>query len=240
MKRFSKAMISVFFAAGLILSQNAFAQSSDKSSDSNSDSYNGPVIPSTGNNKISEQTEDEDIKQPDDDYVSEGDYYEEEEEKLDQNGPGDQFLNIRLMPVFPLNFGDQLFIGGALNIGYNRFLTKYFAVGADLMFGYNPTIGSNLFTYIPVTIGITFQPYVWRFEFPMSINIGFVIQNYVQYNYFPGLILRGSAGAFYRMNENWSFGAECLFYWMPQWVGDPAKDDHYLGIAASLSARYHF
>ena len=158
----------------------------------------------------------------------------------DEYTAGDQFIALKLMPLIPLNFDKQLSVGGALSLGYHRFLTQFIAVGADVMFAYNTTIGSNLFTVIPLTVGITFQPYIWRFEFPITLNVGAALENYLQYNYFPGLILKGEAGCFYRMNENWSFGLECQLMYLPQWYSDSSKNDYYLGITATVGARYHF
>ncbi len=173
-----------------------------------------------------------------DEYIDE--YYEDESSKT-QNGKGDQFIAIRLMPLIPLNFDGQLYVGGGISIGFHKFLTQYIAVGGDVMFGYNTTIGSNLLTLIPFTIGVTFQPYINKFEFPITLNVGAVIESYLQYNYFPGLILKGNAGCFYRMNENWSFGLEGHFLYLPQWFfKDSSKNDKYLSLAFSLGARYHF
>mgnify|MGYP003289457145 CR=1 FL=1 len=210
MKRLSKVLLFAAFAAFMSVPQNVFAQSVD-------------------NSQIEE----------DDDYDSNEDFYEDEEERLTPNGAGDQFITIALMPTFPLGFGEQLYPGGALSIGYHRFLTDLIAVGADIAFGYHPTIGSNIYTYIPFTVGITFQPYVWRFEFPITLNVGMAIENYLQYNYFPGLIVRGQAGCYYRMNESWSFGAECQVLWMPQWYKN-YETENFVGISATLGARYHF
>lgn len=173
-----------------------------------------------------------------DEYID--DYIEAEANKT-QNGKGDQFIAIRIMPLIPLNFDKQLYVGGGISIGYHKFLNEHFAVGADVMFSYNTTIGSNLLTLIPFTIGITYQPYFGKFEFPINLNIGAVVESYLQYNYFPGLILKGNAGCFYRMNENWSFGLEGHFLYLPQWFfKDASKNDKYLAVAFSLAARYHF
>lgn len=174
-----------------------------------------------------------------DEYENDGDFYEDVEERLTPNGKGDQYISIQVMPTFPLTFGKQLYVGGALTLGYHQFLSETFAVGLDASFGYHPTIGSNIFTVIPVTVGVTWQPYIWRFEFPISVNIGMAIENYVQYNYFPGLVAKGSAGCYYRMNESWSFGVECQIMWLPQWYKD-IPSEHYLGISAIACARYHF
>ena len=35
-----------------------------------------------------------------------------------QNGEGDQFIKFGINGFFPLNFNNQLFIGGAIDIGY--------------------------------------------------------------------------------------------------------------------------
>ncbi len=212
MKKFSKVLFAAFFAFFTIAS-NIHAQSFQSADISAMDS---------------------------EDEYTDGDYYEDEEIRLTQNGAGDQFIALKLMPLIPLNFDKQLSVGGALSLGYHRFLTQFIAVGADVMFAYNTTIGSNLFTVIPLTVGITFQPYIWRFEFPITLNVGAALENYLQYNYFPGLILKGEAGCFYRMNENWSFGLECQLMYLPQWYSDSSKNDYYLGITATVGARYHF
>ncbi|MCI6799344.1 MAG: hypothetical protein MR970_07800 [Spirochaetia bacterium] len=212
MKKFSKVIFAAFFAFFTIAS-NIHAQSFQSADISAMDS---------------------------EDEYTDGDYYEDEEIRLTQNGAGDQFIALKLMPLIPLNFDKQLSVGGALSLGYHRFLTQFIAVGADVMFAYNTTIGSNLFTVIPLTVGITFQPYIWRFEFPITLNVGAALENYLQYNYFPGLILKGEAGCFYRMNENWSFGLECQLMYLPQWYSDSSKNDYYLGITATVGARYHF
>ncbi|MGN0739313.1 MAG: TP0733 family outer membrane beta-barrel protein [Treponema sp.] len=212
MKKFSKVLFAAFIALFTITSaSNIYAQS--------------PAVSAMDS---------------DDEYTGDGDYYEDEEIRLTQNGAGDQFIALKLMPLIPLNFDKQLSVGGALSLGYHRFLTQFIAVGADVMFAYNTTIGSNLFTVIPLTVGITFQPYVWRFEFPITLNVGAALENYLQYNYFPGLILKAEAGCFYRMNENWSFGLECQLMYLPQWYSDSSKNDYYLGITATVGARYHF
>jgi hypothetical protein len=178
-----------------------------------------------------------------DDEYGDGDVYDDGtvEEVYEQNGAGDQFISLKLMPCFPLNFGKQLYVGGALSVGYHRFLTKYIALGGDFLFGYNPTIGSNIFTYVPLTLAVTFQPYIGKFEFPIKLGVGFAVENYLSMNYFPGLIIKPELGAHYRFNENWSFGIEGQFMYMPQWfVEHPENDSYGLFIMAALSARYHF
>ena len=167
------------------------------------------------------------------------DYYEDISYK--GNGAGDQYIKIALMGMFPLNFGDKLSTGGAAEIGYHRFVSEYFALGFDVQFGYNPTIGSNMFTYVPMTFTGTFQPYIGNFEFPLTFGIGAALESYLNRNYFPGLILKGQAGFFYRVAESWSFGVESEYMYMPQWYADHKEwNDYGLFLSAGLIARYHF
>lgn len=211
MKRFLKVAVLAFAMLFAAVPQNIFAQSKTETTKSEDDS---------------------------DEY--EGDFYEEEETRLTQNGAGDQYILLSVMPIFPIGFGKQLYVGGGLSLGYHKFLTQYIAVGVDVMFGYNTTIGSNMFTIIPFSVGVTYQPYVGHFEFPITLNIGTAVETYLQYNYFPGLFVKGDAGCFYRINENWSAGLQGSFMWLPQWTKDPKKDMHYLAATVSVSARYHF
>lgn len=164
------------------------------------------------------------------------------------NEPGDQYIKIALMMTCPLNFGGsfplyrggQLSTGGAGSLGYHRFITSWWAMGLDVYFGYHPTLGENIFTYIPFVLNTTFQPAFKRFEFPVTLGVGAAMENYLSRTYFPGLILRGSAGAFFRATPSWSFGIEGDYMYMPQWYDDPAYNDYGLFGSFIISARYHF
>ena len=164
------------------------------------------------------------------------------------NEPGDQYIKIGLMATCPLNFGGdfplyrdgKLSTGGAGSLGYHRFLTSWWALGLDVYFGYHPTIGENIFTYIPFVIDTTIQPTLKRLEFPLTIGVGAAMENYLSRTYFPGLILRGSAGVFFRVTPSWSFGLEGDYMYMPQWYDDSKYNDYGLFGSLIVSARYHF
>ena len=164
------------------------------------------------------------------------------------NEPGDQYIKIGLMVTFPLNFGGdfpmykdgKLATGGAGMIGYHRFITSWWAAGLNIYFGYHPTLGENIFTYIPFVLDTTFQPAYKSFEFPITLGVGAAMENYLSRTYFPGLILRGAAGVFYRVTPSWSFGIEGDYMYMPQWYSDSSKNDYGLFGSVLLTARYHF
>lgn len=168
--------------------------------------------------------------------------------KFTYNEPGDQFIKIDLMATAPLNFGGsfplyrdgKLSLGGAGSLGYHRFITGWFAMGLNVKFGYNPTIGENIFTYIPIMLDFTFQPAIGRFEFPLTLAVGGAMENYLSQTYFPGLVLEPQFGVYYRVNPSWSFGLETNFMYMPQWYSDSEKNDYGIFASLGISARYHF
>ncbi len=176
-------------------------------------------------------------------------YYEDDEEYDDgyvyeQNGAGDQFIKIDLGANFPLNFGSQLYVGGQVSVGYYRFLNQYFAVGGDLVLGYNLSIGKKPLFSVPVTFGVMYQPYVGKFEFPLMLDVGFATLTCQSMTYFPAFTAKFTGGAFYRFSESWSFGLSSTTYWIPQWFlfekPKVHKADNGFFTSAGLSVRYHF
>lgn len=194
---------------------------------------------SSGSEKSQSQTERKEADQAEEDAP---DVYDDDVDFVYlQNAPGDQFINVRVMPNFPLNFGNNLKIGGQVTVGYGRFLATWLALGVELGFGYNPTIGSNILTYIPMTVHVTFLPAVKKFEFPITLNVGMVATNYLSNTFFPGLYIRGGAGCYYRINESWSAGVEGFFTYMPQWYfKQPEKNDYLIMPSISAGMKYHF
>lgn len=158
------------------------------------------------------------------------------------NGKGDQYIKIAIMPNFPLNFDDKLYVGGAAELGYYHFMNSWLAIGGELMVGYNPTLGSNSLTFVPITFGVSFQPSVWKFEFPITLSTGFAFETCQNKKYFPGFVAKGEAAAFFRFNEGWSFGLGTDFLYLPQWytTTEKASSDYGLFMTAFISARYHF
>lgn len=169
----------------------------------------------------------------------EGDEYDDGYE-YDQNGAGGQFLKIDLLANFPLNFNKQVHVGGAVSLGYYRFITKNIALGGDVIVGYNVTIGEKSLITAPITFGICYQPYVGKFEFPLMANIGIATSSCNGMTYFPSFAVKTAGGAYYRFTESWSAGISTDFYWIPQWFSDSKKNDNGMFLSAGISARYHF
>ena len=172
----------------------------------------------------------------------------ESKTSIQMNEAGDQYIKVGLMVTCPLNFGGsfpfyrdaKLQIGGAGMLGYHRFITSWWALGVDIYFGYHPTIGENIFTYIPFVIDTTIQPTLWRLEFPITVGVGAAMENYLSRTYFPGLVLKAQGGVFFRATPSWSFGIEGDYMYLPQWYDDSKYNDYGLFGSLALSARYHF
>jgi len=174
------------------------------------------------------------------DNYDDGDFYDDDY-VYEQNGAGDQFIKIDLSANFPLNFGDKLYIGLGASVGYYYFVNKWFAVGGDAMLGWNNSIGQKPLITVPVTFGVTFQPYIGKFEFPLSAGIGFATVSCQNLTYFPAFSAKISAGAYYRFNETWSVGVSSTGYWIPQWfMSDSSKNDNGFFAMLGVSLRYHF
>ena len=158
----------------------------------------------------------------------------------EQNGAGDQFLKIDLFAIFPLNFDGQLYPGAGANLGYYRFISTNLALGGSAYISYNVTIGNKPLITVPVTFDVMYEPYIGKFEFPLSLGIGFGISTCQGLTYFPGLAVKATGGAFYRFTETWSAGLTASAYWLPQWFGDSSHNVDGLFATAGLSVRYHF
>ena len=175
-----------------------------------------------------------------------GDDYEDGTESIkapsvsNMNEVGDQYIKIGIMVTKPLNFDGTLLLGGAGELGYHRFITPNFLWGIDVSFGYDPTIGENIFTYVPLTFALTYQPTIKKFEIPISAGVGLAMENYLSKTYFPGLACKGNLGVFYRATPSWSFGVEGQFMYLPQWYSNSDYNDYGLFGSIELAARYHF
>lgn len=176
----------------------------------------------------------------------------EEEEELPPieyklNREGDKVIRIGLSPSFPLNFPNpgalfssdrKMSIGGLGSLGYRYFITDDINLGVDVGFGFNVTIGSHVFNYVPVVGSVTWQPTVGNFEFPVSLGVGLSWHTYIGYTYFPGLILQPSAGVSYRVTSNWSLGADASLMVMPEFdFKNPANNKTCLMGLFTLVAR---
>ncbi len=189
----------------------------------------------------------------DSEYEEDGNYDEDNIYfEYESTMEGDQNIRLSLGAIAPLNFPDistqftgepQLNIGGIGFIGYHYFMTSKFSLGFDVGFGFNTTIGSHIFNYVPFLLSGTYQLVAGKFEFPFTLNIGFGWESYNGNNYFPGLVVKPEIGVQYRLTESWSFGLDASYMFMPEfaaWYDSNAKNYYGHFAILSLSAKYIF
>lgn len=160
---------------------------------------------------------------------------------------GDQFIS------FSLGIGKSLFniapggivtetnikLGGTGSVGYSYFINGKIALGAELSFSFNQTIGENLLFYLPVTFKATYEFMYKQIHLPLSLGAGFAFQTHNHNNYF-GPIIKPEVAVYYQFNHEWSFGILSAWNLIPEWYTDPENNrtGNILDVKAGL--RYHF
>ena len=168
---------------------------------------------------------------------------------------GDQIFCINLGLVLPLFYAEQkdgymdsqMNLGGMGSLAYNYFLGPHFYLGGELCGMFASTVGENMYYIVPMGFRAGYQFILKRFEFPLSVLIGFAPQSYNQRSYF-GFFAKPAAGVFFRYNAEWSFGLNTSFWWVPQWTKktrelinhDSKVNIHGFFWEISAGVRYHF
>ncbi len=161
----------------------------------------------------------------------------EEDYVFKMNQPGDWFIKVSVNGGFPIQPNTMKF-GLDLNLGFCYFFTDFFALGGDVAFAYNPTVGEKVFYCIPFMTQAVFQYTIGKFEIPLFLGFGGAIERHNS-NFYFGMIIKPEIGLFYRINPDWSIGATAGASIMPQWYKNP--EYNYTGyiLDAGVSVRYH-
>ncbi|AEF86102.1 conserved hypothetical protein [Treponema primitia ZAS-2] len=155
---------------------------------------------------------------------------------------GDKTFTITLGTILPLFFAgvtgnaNNVGVGGAGSLSYNYFFTSHIFFGGELGGMFAPTISEGTLFLVPIGLRVGYQFIVWRFEFPLSLMVGFAPEKYQDYDYF-GFFMKPQASVFWRFNPDWSFGINAAYWWVPQWA-DKTSYGNFLEL--TVSARYHF
>jgi hypothetical protein len=185
----------------------------------------------------------QEISNPDDDQDS-----PDESDRIDyittQNTRGDRNFIISLGVLFPVYFGGiennrhGLKLGGTGSLAFNYFISPNFFIGGVLAGSFSGTRAGNMLYIVPLGGRLGYQFYFKRFEFPVSLMVGAAAQQYLEKGYL-GVILQPAASVFWRFNQDWSFGFNTSWWFVPQW---PKNGYNVSGnfLEMTLSARYHF
>jgi hypothetical protein len=163
---------------------------------------------------------------------------------------GDQAFGISFGVVVPTVFASfdgeilprNTVIGGTGSLSYDYFFGAHFFVGGEVQGMFAPTLGDHMLFIIPINVRAGWQFIFKRFEFPLSLGIGFAAQQFrtsKSYGY-TGFFAKPRASAFFRFNPDWSFGINTAWWWVPQKVKNSSESVHGHFFEATLAVRYHF
>ncbi|MDR0409868.1 MAG: hypothetical protein LBH18_05665 [Spirochaetaceae bacterium] len=160
---------------------------------------------------------------------------------------GDQTFNISLGVLLPLFFTsssgktleNNLSVGGTGSLAYTYFISSRLFLGGILSGSFSQTLGKNFLYMIPVGLTVGYQFVISRFEFPISLTIGGMTEQYLTYDGY-WLFLKPQVSGFFRFNSDWSFGLNAAWWFAPQWTNTPERDAVGNFMEITLSARYHF
>ena len=167
---------------------------------------------------------------------------------------GDQTFCINLGFVIPLFYlerdngfmNTQMNLGGMGSLAYNYFLSSNLYWGVEISGMFASTVGENMYYIVPMGGRIGYQLQLSRFEFPLSLMLGIAPQSHNQRSYFSWLFVKPGIGIFFRVNNDWSFGINSSFWWVPQLDAktgefqDRRINIHGFFIEITAGARYHF
>ena len=173
-------------------------------------------------------------------------------EPLPSYSLGDQTLSINGGLFVPLFFqsldlrvhGTNLTPGAAGSIIWKTYINNNFTLGMEIggMFAFSRLNFPNLLLMLPLTIQGAYIMSMYPFEFPLYLGIGIDVVRYLELTHFD-LILKPGFSAFWVYDSSWSFGLNCVYWWIFQ----PILDTNYQNqtragnfLEISLSALYHF
>jgi hypothetical protein len=167
---------------------------------------------------------------------------------------GDGVFNINLGTIFPLAFSvgstsqyDSPLRGTGMLSG-SYFLNSHIFVGFGVEGSFMPTIGEHMLYIVPMGPHIGYEWTAGRFEFPLSLMVGWAWEMYLEHLYF-GFFAKPQISVLYRVFNDWSFGLTGAWWFVPQW-GTKVTDDEGNSVSGgsavgnffelTLMAQYHF
>jgi hypothetical protein len=167
---------------------------------------------------------------------------------------GDSVFNINLGVIFPTVFSVGSAsqydppVGGSGTLSGSYFLSSNVFVGFGVQGMFMPTIGEHMLYIVPMGPHIGYEWTFGRFEFPASLMVGWAWEMYLEHLYF-GFFVKPQVSALFRTFNDWSFGLNVAWWFVPQW-GAKTTDDTGKTIEGkdavgnffelTLMAQYHF
>ena len=143
---------------------------------------------------------------------------------------GDQMFFINGGVFIPLFFFDRsldvkdtnLTLGGTGSLCWQVFLTNHLSVGAELggMFALSPN--TRVLYMIPLMLKATYWIRFYPFEIPLSLGLGgnlSILEEAAHIDF----IAKPGIGFYWNFNEEWAFGANATYWFVPQMYSGSGK-----------------
>lgn len=143
---------------------------------------------------------------------------------------GDQMFFINGGVFIPLFFFDRsldvkdtnLTLGGTGSLCWQVFLTNHLSVGAELggMFALSPN--KRVLYMIPLMLKATYWIRFYPFEIPLSLGLGgnlSILEEAAHIDF----IAKPGIGFYWNLNEEWAFGANATYWFVPQMYSGSGK-----------------
>lgn len=165
---------------------------------------------------------------------------------------GDQMFFINAGLFIPLFFFDKsmdcmktnLTLGGTGSLCWQVFLSNHFSIGGELggMFALSPN--RRVLYMIPLTVKGTYWIRFYPFEIPISLGLGGNLSILDEAAHID-FIAKPAIGFYWNFNEEWAFGANATYWFVPQIYSGSGKvsSDHSMFgnfMDVSLSVLFRF
>jgi hypothetical protein len=125
-------------------------------------------------------------------------------------------------------FGDgdnktKLNWGGYFSLSFEGFTTSKLSLGGELGYDFNYTIGSTIFSIVPLFFKVTYYPFQGFFDMPISIGLGGSYWRYGTDKSLLTLYSNVDVGFVFYFWDNWGIGLHTGLWLVPEL--DYKKDD---------------
>ena len=138
-------------------------------------------------------------------------------------GLGDQTFTISAGLFHPLFYStpsfefvdDNLTMGGCGSLQWNAYINNSWSLGGEFAGIFTFTPNERILYLMPLTFKVTKYFRNYPFEFPVFLGGG-ISFNSVADAFHLDPILKPGAGVYWNMNEEWAFGFNLVYWWVPQ------------------------
>ncbi|MCQ2603863.1 MAG: hypothetical protein MJ215_02315 [Spirochaetia bacterium] len=160
---------------------------------------------------------------------------DEDDEYVEMRGLGDQLFSVNAGLFIPLFFMDtkadvtdtNLKLGGVGSLMWQTFISNHFSLGAEFggMFAFSPN--DRVLYMIPLTAKLSYWLRFSHIEIPFSLGLGGCYCSLGDSRHID-FIAKPSLGIYWAFNNEWIFGANATYWWVPQIYNGSGKvsSDH--------------